>query len=80
GLIDEAAAAEAILSGKLGGIGLDAYEVEPVTDSPLVGLTNFLATPNTGAHTSEAISAMGIMAVENLINVLEGKNCPFIVI
>lgn len=75
GLIDEAAAAEAIKSGKLGGIGLDAYEVEPVTDSPLLGLDNVVMTPHTGAHTNEAVAAMGNMAVENLINVLEGKDC-----
>lgn len=80
GLIDEAAAAEAIKSGKLGGIGLDAYEVEPVTDSPLLGLDNVVMTPHTGAHTNEAVAAMGNMAVENLINVLEGKDCANVIL
>ncbi len=80
GLIDEAAAAEAIKNGKLGGIGLDAYEVEPVTDSPLLGLDNVVMTPHTGAHTNEAIAGMGIMAVENLINVLQGKDCKYIIV
>lgn len=73
GLVDEAAAANAIKAGHLGGIGLDAYEVEPVTDSPLLGLDNVVMTPHTGAHTSEAIAGMGIMAVQNLIDVLQGK-------
>jgi D-3-phosphoglycerate dehydrogenase len=80
GLVDEAAAAEAIKSGKLGGIGLDAYEVEPVTDSPLLGLDNVVMTPHTGAHTNEAIAGMGIMAVENLINVLQGNDCKYIIV
>lgn len=80
GLIDEAAAAESIKSGKLGGIGLDAYEVEPVTDSPLLGLDNVVMTPHTGAHTNEAVAAMGNMAVENLINVLEGKDCANVIL
>ncbi len=75
GLIDEAAAAQAIESGHLGGIGLDAYEEEPVTDSPLLGLDNVVMTPHTGAHTNEAIAAMGLMAVGNLIDVLEGRTC-----
>ena len=79
GLIDEAAAAKALQDGKLGGIGLDAYEVEPMTDSPLIGLENVVMTPHTGAHTNEAIGAMGLMAVENLIDVLEGTECKYII-
>lgn len=80
GLVDEAAVAEAIRRGEIGGIGLDAYEVEPVTDSPLFGLDNVVMTPHTGAHTNEAISAMGMMAVDNLIAVLEGKDCDHVVV
>lgn len=79
GLVDEAAAAKAIRNGKLGGIGLDAYEAEPVTDSPLFGLDNVVMTPHTGAHTNEAIAGMGLMAAENLINVLQGKDCRYII-
>ena len=79
GLVDETAVADAIKSGKLGGIGLDAYEVEPVTDSPLLGLDNVVMTPHTGAHTNEAISGMGMMSVQNLIAVLSGEDCKYIV-
>ncbi|MDD5017815.1 MAG: phosphoglycerate dehydrogenase [Eubacteriales bacterium] len=79
GLINETAAAEALRSGKLGGLGLDAYEVEPVTDSPLIDLDNVVMTPHMGAHTNEAVAAMGNMAVKNLIDVLEGRDCPYIV-
>lgn len=80
GLVDEAAAAKAIRSGKLGGIGLDAYEAEPVTDSPLFGLDNVVMTPHTGAHTNEAIAGMGLMAAENLISVLQGEDCRYIIV
>ena len=80
GLVDEAAAAKALQSGKLGGIGLDAYEVEPVTDSPLFGLDNVVMTPHTGAHTNEAIAGMGIMAAQNLIDVLQGKGCRYTIV
>ena len=79
GLIDETAAARAIRSGKLGGLGLDAYEVEPVTDSPLMGLSQVVMTPHTGAHTAEAVAAMGMLSVRNLIDVLEGNECRYIV-
>lgn len=79
GLVDEDAAAKAVKSGKLGGIGLDAFEEEPLLDSPLKGLDNVIFTPHAGAQTAEAVSAMGAMAVDNLIEVLSGKECRHIV-
>ena len=75
GLIDEEAAAAAVKSGALGGLGLDAFEQEPLIDSPLKGLKNVIFTPHTGAHTGEAVSNMGMMAVKNCIAVLKGEPC-----
>jgi D-3-phosphoglycerate dehydrogenase len=80
GLIDEAAAYEALKSGKMAGLGLDAYECEPVIDSPLVSMDNVISTPHTGAHTNEAISGMGMMATENLIAVLSGEPCKSVIV
>ncbi len=79
GLVDEAAAADAIKSGKLGGIGLDAFEVEPPQGSPLLGLDNVVLTPHAGAHTDEAVAGMGMMAVRNLIDVLQGRECRCVI-
>lgn len=79
GLIDEEAAAEALKSGRLGGLGLDAFEKEPLLESPLKGLPNVIFTPHTGAHTAEAVDNMGRMSVENAIAVVSGKPCRFIV-
>lgn len=78
GIIDEQAAADAVKSGKLGGLGLDAFEQEPLIDSPLKGLDNVIFTPHTGAHTAEAVSGMGSMAVDNVIAVLSGEDCPYV--
>lgn len=79
GLIDEAAAYTALKSGKLGGLGLDAFETEPPGASPLFELDNVVATPHAGAHTVEAVENMGLMSVQNLIEVLSGRECRYIV-
>jgi len=80
GLIDEEALYEALQSGHLGGAALDAYENEPLdTSMPLYHLPNVVTTPHTGAHTTEASLNMATMAVDNLINVLETGDCPYIV-
>jgi len=79
GLIDEAAAYELLVAGHLGGIGLDVYETEPPKKSPLFDLENVVLTPHTAAHTAEATAAMAEMSVQNLIDVLSGRDCPNIV-
>lgn len=79
GLIDEEAAAQAVVSGQLGGLGLDAFEQEPLLASPLKGLERVIFTPHTGAHTAEAVKAMGLMAVDNLIKVLKGEKVSALV-
>ena len=79
GIIDEAAAARALESGRLGGLGLDAFEQEPPGESPLWKFDNVVATPHTGAHTAEATQKMADAAVENLIAVLEGRPCASLV-
>lgn len=78
GIIDETAACEALKSGKIGGLGLDAFEQEPPKDSPLFAFDNVVATPHTGAHTAEATDNMASLSVKNLIDVLEGRPCQFI--
>lgn len=79
GIIDEADAYMALKSGRLGGLGLDAFEEEPPKNSVLFEFSNVIATPHTGAHTKEATDNMAKMAIDNLIAVLNGEECQFIV-
>lgn len=79
GIIDEEAAYEALKEGRLGGLGLDAFEIEPPQNSALFEFPNVVVTPHTGAHTQEATNNMADVSVRNLIDVLEGKDCPYIV-
>ena len=50
GIIDEEALAAALESGKIAAAALDAFEQEPVVDSPLLKFDNVIMTPHTGAR------------------------------
>ena len=73
GIIDEAALFEALSNGKLGGAGLDVYEAEPPTTSPLLGLSNVLLTPHLGASTEEAQVEVALDVARQIVDVLEGR-------
>jgi D-3-phosphoglycerate dehydrogenase len=79
GLLDEEAAGRLLRSGHIGGLGLDAYEEEPPGRFPLAELENVVLTPHTASHTVEATAHMAAMSVENLIDVLSGRDSPYIV-
>ena len=70
GLVDEAALAEAIKSGKVAGAGIDVFETEPATDSPLFGLDNVVCTPHLGASTKEAQENVAIQVAEQMSDYL----------
>lgn len=65
GLIDEAALAEALLSGHLGGAALDVVEREPLPpDSPLRDVPGLLLTPHAAFFSDGSLAALQRLATE----------------
>ena len=72
-VVDEAALIEALQNGTIRGAGLDVYEKEPLSDSPLFKLPNALTLPHIGSATAETREAMANRAMENLRAALLGE-------
>ncbi len=79
GIVDEAALHEGLTSGKVGGAGLDVFNSEPCTDSPLFAHPNVVATPHLGASTREAQDKAGVTIAEQVNLALAGDFVPFAV-
>jgi lactate dehydrogenase-like 2-hydroxyacid dehydrogenase len=76
GVVDHAALAEALRSGRLAGAGLDVYPAEPKVPDELLGLENVVLLPHLGSATRETRVAMGERALANVIAWAEGRPLP----
>jgi D-3-phosphoglycerate dehydrogenase len=73
GLIDDEALKAALDSGKVGGVALDVFAAEPITDHPLFdGYPNVVVTPHLGASTAEATDRAGFQSAEQVVAALTG--------
>ncbi|HMG42375.1 MAG TPA: phosphoglycerate dehydrogenase [Acidimicrobiales bacterium] len=79
GIVDEAALAEAIDAGHVGGAALDVFAAEPTTESPLFGRPEVVVTPHLGASTREAQDKAGDTIAEQVGLALAGDFVPFAV-
>lgn len=79
GIIDEAAVADALREGRLGGAGVDVFEAEPPSTSPLLGTPNTVLTPHLGASTAEAQVAVSEEIAEQVMDVLAGRPARYAV-
>ena len=70
-LVDEAALADALRSGKVAAAALDVFSEEPYS-GPLLGLDNVVATPHLAASTEEAQDRAGVIVAEQVAAALEG--------
>lgn len=73
GILDEAALAAAIRSGKVAGAALDVFENEPPETSELLELGEVIMTPHLGASTMEAQKAAAVTIAEEVITALQNK-------
>ena len=75
---DEQALADAIKEGKIGGLGVDVYSVEPFpTDHPyteILGYENVCLTPHMGWGSYEARNRCIERMAENIENFYKGEN------
>lgn len=76
GLIVEADLVDALKSGKVRAAGLDVFDSEPCTDSPLFELDNTVVTPHLGASTAEAQDRAGTDVARSVLLALEGEFVP----
>ncbi len=73
-LVDEAALAEALAAGRLGGAGLDVFESEPLAaGNPLLGLPNVVVTPHIAAGTVDALKTKMDACFANMLRVANGE-------
>ncbi|MDU9389836.1 D-glycerate dehydrogenase [Pseudomonas sp. zfem002] len=72
-VVDEAALVEALQNGTIRGAGLDVYEKEPLSESPLFALSNAVTLPHVGSATAETREAMANRAIDNLRAALLGE-------
>src|SRR5207302_1630094 len=74
GIVDEAALYDALKNRRIAGAALDVFVEEPTPQhNPLLTLDNFIAAPHVAGVTREAVDRMAIVAVQNILSVLDGK-------
>lgn len=72
-VVDEAALAEALKSGRIAAAGLDVYEREPQVHPQLLTAENVVLLPHLGSATAETRIAMGMRVAQNLDRHFAGK-------
>jgi D-3-phosphoglycerate dehydrogenase len=73
-IVDTPALVAALQSGKLGGAGLDVFDIEPLpADHPLLACEHVVLTPHNADQTPEGIDFLNVGVVDNVLAFLQGK-------
>jgi D-3-phosphoglycerate dehydrogenase len=77
--VDEAALIEALRQGRLGGAGIDTYEmIDVFTDQsppclhPLTDMENVILTPHVAAGSVQSSEDIRTTAIQNIVDILSG--------
>ena len=79
GIVDDAALAKALQSGKIFAAGLDVFEGEPQVHPELLKCSNIVLAPHIASATEKTRRAMVDLAVENLRAALDGRKPPSLI-
>lgn len=81
GLVDEAALAAALKDGQLGAAGIDVFEDEPPeAGNPLLSAPRAILSPHSAGLTLECAIRMGVQTARNVLDGLDGRLDPDLVV
>jgi lactate dehydrogenase-like 2-hydroxyacid dehydrogenase len=75
-VVDESALIATLAEARIAGAGLDVYEFEPQVPAALMAMEKVTLLPHLGTAALEVRENMGMMAVDNLIAHLDGRDLP----
>ncbi|GAB4522637.1 MAG: D-glycerate dehydrogenase [Parvularculaceae bacterium] len=75
-IIDEDALAEAIVTGRIAGAGLDVFEREPAVNPDLLNAPNVILLPHMSSATLESRAEMGERVIINIRTFFDGHRPP----
>jgi glyoxylate/hydroxypyruvate/2-ketogluconate reductase len=78
-VVNEQALIDALSNKQIFAAGLDVYQKEPLTESPLFQLDNVVTLPHIGSATNETRKKMSELAYQNLVDALEGRTPRYLV-
>lgn len=81
GLVDEAALTRALKNRAIAGAGIDVFEQEPpAAGNPLLALDTVVLSPHVAGITAECLERMSRRCAQNVMDFIDGKLDPSVVI
>ena len=76
-IVDEAALVAALRDGRIAGVGLDVFDIEPLpANHPLLTLPNVVVSPHIGWPTDDGYEKFAAAACDVLVAFMDGREVP----